>query len=207
MADSADSKLVVTVNGDETISIRSGDEALCVLTAPEAHHLARLLDNAADEAERGKITDRTRAWYHGVWNRCGHYMHHVGGRWADANDCPVYDMGGLDGGWAPRQLGVDIYFVRQLKSAEERRSHAYRGNELPQGQFLLHRFPALNVSMLAWWDRTHGDKRGGCNSVYIVEGEPSVNDMLAWWPRHFPLQAKHLAEAGVNLVQVYGSTD
>jgi len=25
--------------------------------------------------------------------------------------------------------------------------------------------------MMAWWDRTHGDSRGACNSVYIHEGE------------------------------------
>lgn len=153
------------------------------------------------------ISERTRAWYHGCWDRPGHFLwtitgDHVWDRGFPANVIPR----GLDGGFAPRELEGRIFYPMQYAGNDaELRRNFDRGAERPQGQFLVHRLPADGLTMMAWWDRTHGDRRGACNSVYIVEAEPVVDDMLAWWPRHFPLQAKHLTAAGVHLVEVRAS--
>jgi hypothetical protein len=52
---------------------------------------------------------------------------------------------------------------------------------------------------MAWWDRTQGDERGACNSVLIVEGDRTTEEMLALWPQCFPLQAANLERAGAQL--------
>ena len=150
------------------------------------------------------ISERTRAWYHGCWDKPGHFL------WSITGDqhygYPYNVLRGLDGGYAPRELAGRIVYPMQHADDEYELRRAFdRGAERPQGQFLVHRLTAHGLTMMAWWDRTHGDRRGACNSVYIVEAEPTVDDMLAWWPRHFPLQAKHLVAAGVHLVEVRAS--
>lgn len=178
-----------------------------MLTPDDARALARALENAASAAEKGRITVATRAWYNGCWDRPGHFLHHVGGQSVNYADktCPVRNLRGLDGGFAPRTRGGDVFYMCVPDATEDEIHRAFhQGAELSQGQFLHHNriIGAHEVSMLAWWDRTHGDGRFACNSVYIVDGDYPVDEMLLWWPRHFPLQAKHLDAAGVKLVQV-----
>lgn len=152
------------------------------------------------------ISERTRAWYHGCWDRPGHFMWQIDGDQLSDRGLPANSLRGLDGGWAPRELEGRIFYAMQYAADEsELRRNFDRGAERPQGQFLVHRLPAHGLTLMSWWDRTHGDRRGACNSVYIVEADPVVDDMLAWWPRHFPLQAKHLANAGVHLVEARAS--
>lgn len=149
----------------------------------------------------GSIDDETGAWYHGVWDRSGHFLYGTHGSNVEAlSCCPVYRLAGLDGGWAPKSAGGGrVFWTMQGRTHEDRQRLAHAGQELPQGRFLVHRLPARDVTMMAWWDRTHGDGRGACNSVYIVAGQPTVEDMCAWWPKHFPLQASHLDRDGIKL--------
>jgi hypothetical protein len=184
------------------VYMQQGDLPGSVLTPDEARTLSKELLSAADDAERGRITALTRAWYHGCWDAPGHYLHHVGGSAVHRDDvsCPLRSWIGLDGGFAPKTRGGDVFFACMYADNEDRRRAVNANAELPQGHFLIHRISG--VTLMAWWDRTHGDKRGACNSVYAVEGDFGADQMLEWWPRHFPLQAKHMETAGVKLVQV-----
>jgi energy-coupling factor transporter ATP-binding protein EcfA2 len=85
---------------------------------------------------------------------------------------------------------VGVFFAWMYGDDKQRDRAFHAGDELPQGHFLIHNMSGL--TLMAWWDRTHGDKRGACNSVYAVEGDFGADQMLEWWPRHFPLQAKHM---------------
>jgi len=153
------------------------------------------------------IDERTRVWWHGCWLRPGHFLFGRDGHDVHGDDAPPVARYGsyLDGGWAPRRRrDGSITFVCDAPEPE-RREVAYRTEECEQGQFLVHRLRDGAFTLMSWWDRAQGDRRGGCNSCYLVEGAPSVDDMLAWFPRHFPQQAQRLADAGIKLVQVYAN--
>ncbi len=176
------------------------------------------------------ITEDTRVWWHGCWNSAGHYLFEPGGNHGVLQSstprptrygvCPFPWFGSwLDGGYAPvilagqrfafespalRELGErnpPVAFVCMVAAHEDRQTLMHKSDELQQGKFLRH--VVNGCTLLAWWDRTHGDSRGACNSVFIAEGVHDSADMLAWLPLRFPLQAKHLADAGVKLVEVF----
>lgn len=189
----------------------AGDEK----SAVQLHRVAEILDQLALEGKWSTllpeigdtlaITASTKAWWHGCWDEAVHYLYGSSGRAVMRNDTPAFAQPGtwLDGGWAPRRTSNgDITFAATGATDDDRRKIDYGTSECPQGLFLYHRLLGGRYSMIAFWDRTHGDKRDACNSCYIVEGTASVEDMLAWFPKHFPLQAKHLEEAGVKLSQV-----
>jgi hypothetical protein len=149
------------------------------------------------------IDEDTKVWWHGCWDRAGHFLFGVAGQYSLNSDAPACarENSWLDGGWAPRrEASGSITFVCRAETDVERRRIADNTTECEQGLFLMHRVHGGRYTIMSWWDRTHGDRRGGCNSCYIVEGMPSMEDMLKWFPIHFPLQAKHLADAGVTLV-------
>jgi hypothetical protein len=198
------------VNNNQIILYSDEGNPLDALTPKAARALSQQLLDAAFVLETGRITERTRAWYFGVWNDVGHDLHHIGGSRVRYEDpyCPAQKLHTLDGGWAPRHEGQTVFYTAAYYLDPHKMTRmGHVGGECPQGQFLFHRYMKDGswMTLLAWWDRTHGDKRGSCNSVYIVEGEFAVSEMLAWWPKHFPLQAKHLKDAGVELVQVHAS--
>lgn len=167
------------------------------------------------------ITPETRAWWHGCWwPHIGHHLH--GGPTASREECPWHDRvdgrgayieESLDGGYAPRRMhdgrplppkadearGDRLVYINMVPP-DERAALAYASDEFPQGRFLFHR--AYGCVLISWWDRTQGDTRGNCYSTFIVEGEHHVDDLLAWFPRFFPVQAGRLTEAGVSLVCV-----
>jgi hypothetical protein len=151
------------------------------------------------------------AYYFGCWDHPGHCLWHTDGthprkeRPSPLGDSKLPNMRGLDGGFAPkRRPDGSIFYVMQFKDPDVRDRYDQRGEECTQGEFLLHRVPELKISMMAWWDRTHGDSRSACNSAYIVDGTPTLEAMLASWPQDFPLQAKQMDAAGVKLVHVGG---
>jgi hypothetical protein len=155
---------------------------------------------------------KPRAYYFGCWQGPGHGLHHVGGRSVRPHDGVPFDPFDnafwLDGGLAPRRLGAgeeygagrragDVFFALDGRDEDQRARLRRAGRELPQGEFLLHRFRGR--TLMAWWDRTQGDERGACNSVFIVEGDRTTEEMLALWPQCFPLQAANLERAGAQL--------
>lgn len=79
----------------------------------------------------------------------------------------------------------------------------YNASECPQGQFLRHTFHGY--TLLQWWDRCQGDKRGACNSTVLLEGEHSTEEMLAALKEHFPHVLANLEKAGVQLVEVFAT--
>lgn len=141
-----------------------------------------------------------RAYYFGCWQQPGHHLYHVGGRAVHSHDGVPFDPSDnarwLDGGLAPRCVGSSIgrpccAFLGGVR---------IQSTEAPQGRFLLHWI--RGYTLIAWWDRTQGDDRGACNSVFIVEGEHTAAEMLALWPELFPLQAANLKRAGIELREV-----
>lgn len=160
------------------------------------------------------IDAETRAWWHGCWwPHLGHFLR--GGPTARRDECPWHDWtsDSLDGGYAPRRMRLkqplpehadpereDRLVFLNMVSPDNRAVLAANSVEFPQGQFLYHR--AHGCSLISWWDRTQGDTRGNCYSTFIVEGEHHVDDVITWFPKLFSLQAKRLADCGVQLVCV-----
>lgn len=154
---------------------------------------------------RETITEQTRSWWHGCWLDSGHHLFTRNGK--SAHDVFPFDQDRLDGGYAPRKVDstYKIDYSQRFDNIEQRESHRrrleYQSEELPQGQFLRHVIEGFTV--ITWWDRTQGDTRSGCNSCYIVEGDHTSEQMLKWFPKHFPKQAAQLEKAGVKLVEVH----
>jgi hypothetical protein len=105
----------------------------------------------------------------------------------------------LDTPYAPRRYRRTgaICYTAQCGGFEDARDKLfYTSDELPQGQFLRHSFPARGATMIAWWDRAQGDTRGNCNSCFILKGEHSTADMLEAFPKFFPLQDACIRRGG-----------
>jgi hypothetical protein len=168
--------------------------------------------NERGQSEAITPTSNPRAWWHGCWLKPGHYLFDRRGNSGNSMDpCPVRsgldEAYWLDGGLAPRMLRIGarvkvmadrIAFTRMACNDRDLRYLIeLHSDECPQGEFLLHAIAGCTIA--AWWDRTQGDTRGACNSCLIVEGGHGANQMLALFPRLFPVQAGRLAKAGVTL--------
>jgi hypothetical protein len=154
-----------------------------------------------------------KAYYFGCWQRPGHGLFDVDGRSVGRDQVPFdpFDITApIDGIYAPRRaerwfkVGAgrgrakgDLCFIGEAWNAVERSDVRSRSVECSQGEFLIHQ--VYGYTLMAWWDRTQGDDRAACNSLFIVEGKHSAQEMLALWPLKFPLQAKNLERADVAL--------
>jgi hypothetical protein len=110
----------------------------------------------------------------------------------------------LDGNLAPRIVRRSpevLCWAGRGKTVEERRYLQHESSECIQGQFLLHLLDT-GYTAIAWWDRTQGDSRSGCNSTVLLEGEHTAEDMLTALRTHFPTVLANLTKAGVQLVDV-----
>jgi hypothetical protein len=160
----------------------------------EPNHVIEYRELGGKWAEpRETINERTTAYWHGCWLEAGHHLWNRAGR--SVYDVLPFSEHSLDSGYAPCMSRRDKIVVG---NREDR--HA----ELPQGQFV--RSVVDGWTIIAWWDRTQGDTRPGCNSCYIVRGDHTTAQMLKWFPIHFPKQAKRLADAGVKLVEVFATS-
>lgn len=112
-------------------------------------------------------------FYFGCWNNAGHYIHQVGGHklplYNGAHPFP-WDVSELDGGLCP---GV----------WHRPSGHRVKPTEEIQGLARLHHRQGWTA--MAFWDRSV-DTRGGCNSVFMVEGEHDFEKMCALFQEHFP---------------------
>lgn len=147
------------------------------------------------------ITDGTPCWWHGCWLTAGHFLFARHGRNVEgASNHPFKGLTpSLDTGYAPRRhkrTGAIVYMFQCGGFEDARRDLFYKSDELPQGQFLRHYFKGRDVTLLAWWDRAQGDTRGNCNSVFAVQGDHPTVEMLEWFPKFFPAQAKCIANGG-----------
>ncbi len=97
-----------------------------------------------------------------------------------------------------RKSGGPIVFGDNRNHRDQDR---YNATECPQGQFLRHRFGKW--TLIQWWDRCQGDKRGACNSTLLLEGEHTTEGMIAALKEHFPHVLENLEKAGVELVEVH----
>lgn len=154
-----------------------------------------------------------KAYYFGCWFGPGHDLRNVDGSLVSRNHVPFdpFDIEApIDGIYAPRRaerwfkvgsgLGRargDLCFIGEAWNAPERGEVQRSSVECPQGEFLIHH--VRGHTLMAWWDRTQGDDRAACNSLFIVEGTYTAQEMLALWPMKFPLQAGNLERAGVEL--------
>lgn len=140
-----------------------------------------------------------RVLYFGCWNGPGHYLVGPGGRSHGLTNQEAYNLlCALDGVLAPKRTRAG-----QIVFGDLRRSPnlAHRDAvECEQGLFLRHRLGRW--TLIQWWDRCQGDKRGGCNSTVLLEGEHSSEEMLAALAQHFPHVLENLTRAGVELKEV-----
>ena len=146
-----------------------------------------------------------RCLYFGCWNEPGHFLVGPGGSRADITTQEGYDLSNaLDASFAPRRGGSGkLCWRAQARTSEEDRALGWElrdSHEYPQGQFLSHRFGKW--SLIQWWDRNQGDKRGACNSTILLEGDHNAQQILAAGRVAFPQVFENLARAGVELVEV-----
>lgn len=167
------------------------------------------------------MSEPPRAYFFGYWGD-GHLLHHIGGRTVRPGDGipfdPFTNAPWLDGGLAPKQVTESsarrylraydvghpvgaLFCSIDGRSEDERRWLRHNGAECEMGKFVRHYF--RGYTLIAWWDRTQGDGRGACNSVFLVEGNHTSHEMLTLWPQCFPLQAANLSRAGVQLREVF----
>jgi len=124
---------------------------------------------------------------------------------ADLPNDEAWQLCHIDGWFAPKRgRSGKLCWQAQAKTVEE--DHALHWDirdsaEYPQGQFLRHRHGKW--SLLQWWDRAQGDKRGACNSSILLEGEHTTEELLAALKEHFPHVLANLDKAGVELVEVF----
>lgn len=150
----------------------------------------------------------TRAFFFGCWNEPGHFMFAPGNgsRGVSAHDFDnaFHRDGGphLDGNYAPRAgsrgaVQGRLCYAGEGATREDRQRITYDSDERPQGEYLLHQRGGF--TLIAWWDRVQGDKRGACNSTFLLEGDHDETVMLSALARHFPHVLANLAHAGVEL--------
>lgn len=142
-----------------------------------------------------------RALFFGCWHRPGHYLVGPGGRNSGLSNEEAYRLSReLDGGFAPKLTkGGNITFGDTSSSSRD--WDRYNAAECPQGQFLRHQH--MGYTLIAWWDRTQGDRRGACNSTFLLEGEHTSEVMVAAFGEHFPEQLARIVRGGVQLVEVF----
>lgn len=132
-------------------------------------------------------------------------MHDPGGGSAKPYDVGAYygDRVHLDGSLAPRRMRYTgkLCWVGMGKTEDERQQIQYRGEEYPQGQFLLHHL-SNGYTAIQWWDRNQGDERGACNSTILLEGVHTSEEVLVAGREHFPHVFENLKRAGIELVEV-----
>ena len=118
-------------------------------------------------------------YFFGCLHGDGHFLYQAGARFRSrAREVERYGSGKhIDGTLAPTTAG---------------------GGELAQGVYRLHQLDN-GYTALAWWDRTHGDTRPGCNSVVLMEGDHTAEELIAALHQHWPTVIAHLAKAGVVL--------
>lgn len=114
----------------------------------------------------------------------------------------------VDGSYAPRRgtrspvRGIEVCWAGQGATKEAHNEIAYASEEHEQGKFLRH-VNHHGYTLISWWDRTQGDGRGACNSNFYLLGEHASDVMLKAFRAHFPRLAAKLADAGVELVEVF----
>jgi hypothetical protein len=146
-----------------------------------------------------------KAFFFGCWGEPGHYLFLPGGRIAPREDderlTRLPNGAHIDGGLAPRISRRDrkVIYVGAF-TREERHRVEYGADEAPQGYFLIHH--AHGYTYMSWWDRNQGDKRGACNSTFILEGEHNADTMCEKLEEFFPHVVENLRKAEISLRQV-----
>lgn len=148
----------------------------------------------------------SRCYFFGCWNEPGHYLHSSGRGSVDYQARQQIEHYGdglhIDGTLAPRRNREGgICWEGQGKTHDERGRIKSNSGECAQGQYLLHVLPN-GFTVIQWWDRCQGDKRGACNSTILLEGTHAADEMVAALGRHFPHVLENLKKHGVELVNV-----
>ena len=147
-----------------------------------------------------------KAFYFGAWGVPGHGLYKPGGRSPDRRTRHLLE-GHIDAQYAPRrhEYSRELCWCRQGTTDKERKSIEYKRKELPQGKVLRHSINGF--TMISWWDRNQGDRRPGCNSNFLLDGEHTSETMLEKFRELFPTIAANLDKADIKLVDVTPSTD
>lgn len=146
--------------------------------------------------------------FFGCWNDAGHYLFAPGGQTAFRVFGSVMDDRAqyygkerrhLDGTLAPRrfQRTGGLTWVGEHPKDDYYRIQS-KTDEYPQGQFLRHQLDN-GFSAISWWDRCHGDTRGGCNSTVLLEGTHSSADLLVALRANFPHVLENLERGGPDI--------
>jgi hypothetical protein len=122
---------------------------------------------------RGINPDRD-LFYFGCWNEPGHHLWTRHRRFASGPDaCPESFSNGkhLDTGFCPKP------------GARSARNERYYSGPQTEGSAALHHLDGWTI--LSFWDRSV-DKRGGCNSAFVVRGEHTFEDVVGLAKTWFP---------------------
>lgn len=142
-----------------------------------------------------------RAYFFGCWNQAGHFLFDSQGRrvW----NTPLGDDSQYDTTYAPRFDGNrHVTFKAVTRDEHERYRIDSRTSEAPQGHFLRHYLKDIGFTLISWWDRSQGDKRGACNSNLFLEGDHTSEIMLGALRERFPHVLANLEQAGIKLIEV-----
>jgi hypothetical protein len=143
--------------------------------------------------------------FFGCHDQPGHFLWSPG--WRRAWGHPRWGDGWMfDGGYAPRRSeNGKLFHMTAITEQRDQWRAKNCSSECPQGQFFLHVPPTFQRpcwTIMSWWDRCQGDKRGACNSTVLMEGEHTAQEMIQALREHFPSVLDNLAKAGVELVPV-----
>lgn len=126
-----------------------------------------------------------RFFYFGAIGYPGHYWFACEGRvpWGGPDGCPWRDRDsgglGIDGRLAPRSATpTDIDTVGAQRSSQKVRTY-----EVAQGIAALHCLGGWTA--ISFWDRT-ADKRGACNSNFVVDENLNFEEMVERSKAAFP---------------------
>jgi len=130
------------------------------------------------------------AFFYGNLSGAGHFLYRAGSS-DKLRDPSVECYGGgkhIDGTLAPR-IAPPPGSGRTSVGAEAAQG-VYTVVELDNG-----------YTALAWWDRTHGDTRPGCNSIVLLPGKRTERELFDALLEHWPRVLEDMAKAGILFVR------
>jgi len=130
-----------------------------------------------------------KTYFYGCLNGHGHFLFRAG--------VSGYQRAPLVERYGPDQRHIDGSLAPRVYDGA-----SGQGQEAPQGLYTI-AYLDNGYTAMAWWDRTHGETRFGSNSIVLMEGEHTAEELIAALRTHWPKVLDDMAKAGVVLKQVF----
>lgn len=135
------------------------------------------------------MTTEPKIYFYGCLNGHGHFLFRAG--------VSGYLRAPLVERYGPDQRHIDGSLAPRVYD----RASGRLGQEAAQGLYTIAHLDNGYTAM-AWWDRTHGETRFGSNSIVLMEGERTAEELVAALKAHWPKVLEDMAKAGVALAPV-----